>query len=490
MRCIYNFIYCLAILAGVVMLNSCKKNSFLTTGGGFNFSTDTLTFDTVFTTQGSVTKSILLKNENNKSVKFSNIKLAKGANSPFRLNIDGEPTKDINDVIVAPFDSVYIFVAVTVDPTATDNPFIVEDEIIATLNGQQKNLPLLAYGQNAIYINDSVLQGNIVWTPNKPIVIVNSALIDSNATLTIQAGTRIYMHANSKLFVKGVLKAIGTKTDSISFLGDRLDRDYFGGDIAGEWCGLHFLNKSHDNELAYCVIKNGGAPWKVYDEVAKEFGYLTGALIYMQPDDMPSTTPKLVMRNCFVGLSIQHGILAFNSSLDATNCCFYTCGAQNFYALDGGNYNFKYCTLANYGHKFLKHDKQPILALRNYIPNDDIALITGHLITTNFTNCIIDGNATEGDEVFIDNYPTWTNAHVFNNCIIKQITSIPNIDATLNASTKNLLNKSVDFEDAYKLDFKIKNSSSAKGNALVLPLVNTDIIDAPRNASPSIGCYE
>ncbi len=474
----------------LVIQQSCVKNSFISKGGNFSFNTDTLTFDTVFTTQGSVTKWVLLKNENNKWVKFNNIKLEKGNASMFRMNIDGNPTKDISNIEIAPYDSMYIFVATTIDPNNDNNPFIIEDKILATLNGQTKQLPLVAYGQNAIYVNDSVLQGNITWSNAKPIVIINSALIDSNATLNILPGTKIYMHENSKLFVKGVLKAIGTKKDSIVFLGDRLDRDYFGGDIAGEWCGLHFLNKSHDNKLDYCVIKNGGAPWKVYDPVAKEYGYLTGALIYMQPNDIASTTPKLVMNNCFLGLSIQHGILAYNSSLRANNCCLYTCGAQNFYALEGGDYEFNYCTMGNYGHKFLKHDKQPILALRNYIPNDDISKITGGNLKAQFTNCIIDGNATEGNEIFIDHLNNWTHQINFTTSILKQATPIPTTDALLDNATLALKNTNTDFEDAFKLNFNIKNTSSAKNKATVIGALTKDIIDAPRSATPTIGCYE
>jgi hypothetical protein len=146
-----------------------------------------------------------LFNNNNKWAKFSQIKIGGGANSPFRLNVDGEPTKDIRDIEIAPFDSIYIFVAVTVDPTNANNPFVIEDSLMATLNGQTKSLPLLAYGQNAIYLNDSVLQGNVEWTSTKPYIIVNSMLVDSTATLTIKPGTRVYMHQNSKLFVKGTL---------------------------------------------------------------------------------------------------------------------------------------------------------------------------------------------------------------------------------------------------------------------------------------------
>ena len=44
-------------------------------GGTLSFSTDTLKFDTVFTSLGSVTRSFKIYNTNNKRVKINQIKL-------------------------------------------------------------------------------------------------------------------------------------------------------------------------------------------------------------------------------------------------------------------------------------------------------------------------------------------------------------------------------------------------------------------------------
>jgi hypothetical protein len=487
-------IYLFIIVCSVAIIatqTSCKKSKYLTKGGTFSFSTDTLLFDTVFTTQGSVTKSFLIKNNNNAWIKVNRIKLGKGNASPFRLNVDGEPTKDIADVNIAPFDSLYVFAAVTIDPTLADNPFVIEDNVVVTLNETTKSLPLLAYGQNAVYVTDSVLQGNITWTPNKPIVIINSALVDSNCTLNILAGTRVYMHNNSKLFVKGTLIADGTITDSILFAGDRLDRDYFGGDIPGEWCGLHFLTKSNNNVLNYCTIKNGGAPWKIYNNTTKEFDYLTGALIYAEPNEAGITTPKVTMNNCFVGLSIAYGILAFNSNIKATNCLFYACGSQNLGVLIGGTYNFTHCTFGNYGYKsYLRHDKYSVVALKNYyLPNpDDITSLVGAPLIASFTNCIIDGNSTEGNEVFLDHDTKWANTVTFTSSILKQKVSL-STDATLDATTTALLNASTFFKEANMNDFRLLPNSQAKG-AGTASSINQDIKNFTRGNPPSIGCWE
>lgn len=241
-----------------VFTTSCKKEKWLTDGGQIGFSTDTLSFDTVFTTVGSVTREFKIYNLNSKRIKLSEIKLKSGETSPFRMNIDGVATKSIQNVEIAPNDSIYVFVALTVDPTSGLLPFIVSDAVQVTLNGQTSELPLEAYGQDAHYITDSVLT-SATWINDKPYVIVHSALIDSANTLVIQKGCRIYMHQDSKLYVNGTLNVYGTKKDSVIFQGDRLDRDYFGyRDYPGEWRGIHFLSANYNSQINYAVIKNGG----------------------------------------------------------------------------------------------------------------------------------------------------------------------------------------------------------------------------------------
>jgi hypothetical protein len=476
---------------GILFFNtSCKKNVFLTSGGTIHFNTDTLTFDTVFTTQGSVTKWVLLHNNNNKWIKVSRINLQKGTASPFRLNVDGKATKDIANIDIAPMDSAYIFVAITVDPTAADNPFIIEDKLQATLNGKTIEMPLQAYGQNAIYIKDSVLQGNITWTKNKPYIILNYAFLDSNATLTMEAGTRVYGHANSAIFIKGSLICNGTKTDSIIFQGDRLDRDYFGGDAPGEWCGLHFLEKSHDNIMNFVNIKNGGAPFYIYDNIGQIVGALQGALIYLEPKNSSFSTPKLKLTNSIVGISSQFGILAFRSSLDATNCLMYNCGANNIACFEGGDYNFTHSSLVNFGYKFyLKHDKESVLGMLNYYqPIPDTNYFVGSNLNANFTNCIITGSILDANEVALFSKSTWSNNVSFNNCIIKSAKDL-STDATLNAATINLLNTNAQFVDEGKQDFNLQATSPAKG-AGVFANVLLDLKEITRANPPSIGCYE
>ena len=54
------------------------------------FTDDTIAFDTVFTAVGSYTEVFQVYNRNNAHLSISDIRLAKGWNSPFRINLDGQ----------------------------------------------------------------------------------------------------------------------------------------------------------------------------------------------------------------------------------------------------------------------------------------------------------------------------------------------------------------------------------------------------------------
>ena len=62
------------------------------------FSSDTLRFDTVFTTMGSITKEIRVYNNESKPIKIDRISLGGGRNSFYRLNIDGDTSMVLRDV--------------------------------------------------------------------------------------------------------------------------------------------------------------------------------------------------------------------------------------------------------------------------------------------------------------------------------------------------------------------------------------------------------
>lgn len=448
---------------------ACKKDKLLTQGGDLSFSTDTLKFDTVFTTMGSVTRSFKIYNTNNKRIKFDEIKLEVGDTSFFRLNVDGEPTKNIKDVELAPNDSLYIFVALTINPTNGNIPFLIEDKVLIRLNGTVREVALQAYGQDAHYINDSLLTSQ-TWINDKPYVILGNigALVDSGEVLTIQKGCRIYVHATSKLYVDGSLRIFGTKEDSVMFQGDRLDRDYFGyKDYPGEWGGIHFLGNSLQSNLNYTIIKNAG----LYD-----------AAVYVQPHKTPTAVNILDLNHCTIANSAGYGLLCFNSNVKATNCLIHTCGLQNVAFLEGGNYNFQFCTIATFGGLGINHAQQPTAAVLNY---RDVSLteFVGADLNATFKNCIIYGPLD--DELFLNQKGTWAYNVTLDHCTLKRNSSITN------ASAPNcLINADPQFVDISKWDYHLKSTSMSKGAGIEIPGVIQDLDGLIRGNPPTIGCYE
>ncbi|MBA2422309.1 MAG: hypothetical protein H0V61_03705, partial [Chitinophagales bacterium] len=127
---------CLLVIS---ILTSCRKDVITTSSSAkLSFSTDTLTFDTVFTTLGSTTLYFTVYNTNDQKISISDVHLAGGAQSIFRLNIDGQQVDQASEVEIPAHDSVYIFVSVTVDPTSENNPYVLYDSVIFQTNGNEQ----------------------------------------------------------------------------------------------------------------------------------------------------------------------------------------------------------------------------------------------------------------------------------------------------------------------------------------------------------------
>ena len=460
------------LLIAQITISSCRKEVFLTSGGTLRFSTDTLSFDTVFTAQGSVTRSFKIYNPNKQRIKINSIALRGGDSSRFRMNIDGTPCKKINDVELAPDDSLYVFVATTINPTAGNSPFVVSDAVDIQLNTKLYDVPLEAYGQDAHYIVDSVLSSQ-TWINDKPYVIIHSALVDSGEVLTIQKGCRIYMHADSKLYVSGSLKAFGTKKDSIIFQGDRLDRDYFGyKDYPSEWCGIHFLRSSSQNVMNFTVIKNAGNT---------NFDNFFPAAVIVSPPWVVSSQPVLEMNQCIIANSGGYGILGFNTQVRLRNCLIHTCGLQNIGFFEGGNYEVTNCTLCTYGGLGINHANQPTVAILNY---RDVSLTeyVGNDLNCTFTNNIVYGPLT--NEFFPAKKNDWAYNLTVDHCLLKRTDAMPI------TPTNTVLNVDPQFTDLAKWNYRPKSTSPAKGAGIALPAILNDLDDLPRGNPPSIGCYE
>ena len=63
-----------------------------------SFSTDTLAFDTIFSTIGSTTRQFMIYNKNSEPLSIESIMLASGEATGFRMNVDGRKGSSFNNV--------------------------------------------------------------------------------------------------------------------------------------------------------------------------------------------------------------------------------------------------------------------------------------------------------------------------------------------------------------------------------------------------------
>ena len=154
MRCFKHYLMLLSTL--LLLVFACRKTDDFTTSGGdkLSFSSDTLRFDTAFTTVGSATRYIKVFNRNDKPIRISKISLGNKANAVYNLNIDGIPGRSFENVEIGANDSIYVFAEVNINPNAplSISPFVISEDIVFETNGNTQKVVMEAWGQNANYI--------------------------------------------------------------------------------------------------------------------------------------------------------------------------------------------------------------------------------------------------------------------------------------------------------------------------------------------------
>lgn len=357
------------LFALVVLVSACEKETYNRSADAkLKFSADTLLFDTIFTDIGSATYELRVLNPYRESLWLDYICLAGGENSPYRLNIDGEPANCLEDIQIAPGDSIFIFAEVTIDPNGADQPFIVKDSIRFSVNGNQQDVDLISFGQNVHLIRGEVLQ-SAVWDSLRPYLIYSSSMIDTNAVLQIQEGTRIYFHRGVTLYIAGSLQIEGSQQHPVWLKGDRLEAVYE--DIPGQWNGLYFVNGSKNNHIYHARIENAVS------------GIHLGNL-YSEDDP-----PDLHLANSYIQHMNVSGLSSIGASITAENCVISHCGFQCVALYGGGSYRFTHCTLANRWE--YNNRTTPALLISDYFEYEGNVFL-GFLQEASFRNTIISGS--------------------------------------------------------------------------------------------------
>jgi hypothetical protein len=364
----------------LVLVWGCERDYMFRGGSeGIAFSTDTVMFDTIFTSIGSATRHLRVYNPYGSDMTIDAIRLAGGEDSKFRINVNGVPEHQVNDVPLRTGDSLFVFVEVTINPDANSDPsFVVTDSILFYTKERIQSVKLVAYGQDVVVMRrDSI--ASQTFTADKPYLIYDWLMVGEGATLTIEAGAHLHFYKGANLIVHNDASLIvnGTHENPVVFTGSRLEEWY--ADKPGQWGSIWLLPGSRNHSITYADIRNATYGLRV-DSVG-----LKGE-------------EPLRLSNTRIEHITKQGLVAQSSSIVAYNSLFADCGSASVALTLGGNYEFYHCTIANYYR--WNYRGIPALLLSNYFWNDEEHPVAVPLESALFSNCIVYGS--NENEIFLD----------------------------------------------------------------------------------------
>jgi hypothetical protein len=363
-------IYTLILLLAMSIVGCREEQGFSTdTSHRLAFSSDTVRFDTLFTSVSSSTYSFLIYNRNKADLRIASVHLSGGEQSPYRVNLDGLSGASFSDVAIRGGDSLYVFVEVTVDPRGQDAPFEVCDSIVFALeSGVIQRVQLRAYGQDATVLRGVSIDSDTRFTAQRPYLIYDSLRVEEGSTLYLDAGVRLYFRDKVEMQVYGRVEAVGTADSAVVFRGARTDHmfSYLPYDrLSAQWGGITLHETSHDNLFVYCDIHGGtyGLRAKAYD----------------------MSRSKLVMQNSQIHNVDEDALQLTLCAGSFANSLFTNAGGHCVNLL-GGSLSFVHCTMANFFP--WKSERGVAVNISNY---DEESQTIYPLLGVDFINSIITG---------------------------------------------------------------------------------------------------
>ncbi len=475
-----------------LLVTGCRKDEDFTDdpGASLYLTEDTVLFDTVFTSIGSVTKRFVVRNDNDQAVRVD-VALEGGTPSPYRINVDGASGVQFDKVEILGHDSIFVFVEVTIDPNNQNNPFLVQDHILLNTNGNEQRVLLIAWGQDAVYIKtDTLIQGfpaigfiaregqNVQWTNEKPYVIYGCyGVVDESATLTIAPGTRVYFHGTgSGLWVYKNGRIIAGQPGSdpnnrIIFQQDRLEATY--DDLPNQWDRIWINEGDQDNEFHNCVIKN--------------------SLIGIQAQSIftsgqPLGPNKLVLENVIIQNCATAGLYTENYRVKASNLLVADAGQYCAVLTGSGQYDFDHCTFANYWSFEIRQD--PAFLLTDKFVNVSGGGEIRPIENSTFKNGIVYGNNTNEFQLDVDGGAGAT--FTFDRFLFKTDQSTDNSSGHFPNQDFIYRNQSPGFVDPSVHDLHLTEGAFARGRG-ISSVVTVDLDGRTYGADidgVDIGCYE
>lgn len=483
----------MGIIAGLIgpgfILSGCYNEKFTSdTSDSLSIAIDTLTFDTVLTEISTVTRYFKVYNPHGLSIRIDQIRLTGKNAAFFRLNVDGYTGDIIRDVEIMPEDSIYVFAEALIDPDQPPSvsPFILEAEVAFSTNGNDQQVKLIAWGQNANYIPGpdspnriSLLTcdlGEVTWNDPRPYVLYGTLLIDS-CTLVLPPGTRLYVHggiANNQLgiynegliytFPKGKINVLGTSADPVIIRDDRIEPDHL-----GEWAGLRLGPESGPHIFSHME--------------------LSSAIAGITADSACSVS----IDHSKIANTGGPGFYARHAQATISNSLFFENGGQAVALTYGGDYELTYCTLASFG-----NDAEALL-MTDFYCSDPLRSEGAQLFqfTGRIDNSILVGSST--DEVWMVDAGApgdgLLDVLMRNNIVVVDDLldedNFPAFFETICTDCFEYKYGDTLFVDMFKDNYHLDTMSVAEMKARPLPGFTDDLDGNTRDLLlPDLGCYE
>lgn len=456
------------------------------------FSSDTVLFDTVFTTIGSVTLPLKVYNRNQEALRIDEIALSGGSDSPFRVNIDGEVGPSVTDWPLLAEDSMWIFLEVTVDPNSEQTPFVIEDELRFNANGAEQAVSLIAWGQNAHFhggLNElnPLPTCDEVWTNDLPHVIYGIVEVEPGCKLTIEEGTQVHVHNGGGLLVyQSTLDVQGALGSEVVFQGDRLEDSY--ADVPGQW-GIE-LDFQFETEygIEEVTAQRGGIWLYGGVECTMDYAILKNGTIGLQVDTTgTSTAPALDIRNTIIHNMSAYGMYAQGGTIDGFNNLFYDCGQSTAAFTLGGAYRLDHCTFANYWSEGVR--QAPSVLFTDWYEDINGNIQVRSLEGSQFNNCIFWGNnysLTDFDELVVSLLNPPANPFIRNSSVDVQDEDFP-LEILEATTTDN----APPFASTSERDFHLTSNNTLWDGGAGQFAIGLDLDGMPRVIGlPDKGCFE
>lgn len=452
------------------------------------FSTDTLRLDTVISGKPSSYMTMKVYNPNGKAIRFSDINLECGIeNSPFKVNIDGEPLTELTRTAheINSKDSMFINVMVNIPEEDLDDPYAVSDKLtFTTEGGAVQKVVLEAAGQTVINLNGMRVSENMTLDATRPYQIGDSIVVERGAVLTLAAGTKLFFAPDASLIVHGSLHVEGEVGKTVMMRGNRLGNMFDGqayDRIPAQWGGVVLRETSTDNRINFADIHSG------------MFG-----ILLCPPADATDET-RLTLENSIVHNTMHNAVELHASKVRVGNSQITNAGG-NCVTVRGGDVTFVHCTIARF--YIFTGGNGVALDFTNFSDTDGSPLPLKNLT---FTNSIITGYAS--DEVMglrAENYPNTEFNYLFDHSLVN--TPLPETPdehwrgcfQDKEDSTEENVSKQHNFSPEFDLhtlffSFQLNEKSKAVGNAdpaVSAATYPTDLLGQPRGTAPDMGCYQ